>query len=290
MCAVRQSVPTPRRDARGPREGPLPHLLVRLSPLVLRSGRLAAGDHRDNTFGEVDRSEHGLIEIPTEERHGFIWVVDNAKADIDVAAWFGPDIDPMLASYHLEDSFAKAAAGFDEPTNWKIMQDAFLDGYHIQYAHPNTAGKIIHTNVMAFEDFGRHCRFIARANRSTVLEEDPGDIPLDKYVTETHFIGPNSTPLRQPDHFQLLTFRPHPLDPMKSRMEQRLFVLTVEASIRKREAGHIWNKNWEILPRRPASGGLPVAARRPARAGQRRRRRHDAGPQRDRQSTVPPRD
>ena len=34
------------------------------------------------------------------------------------------------------------------------MQDAFLDGYHIQYAHPNTAGKIIHTNVMAFEDFG----------------------------------------------------------------------------------------------------------------------------------------
>ncbi len=204
---------------------------------------------RDNTFGEVDRSEHGLIEIPTEERHGFIWVVDNAKADIDVAAWLGPDIDPMLASYHLEDLVCYKAAGFDEPTNWKIMQDAFLDGYHIQYAHPNTAGKIIHTNVMAFEDFGRHCRFIApRKSIDRFLEEDPGDIPLDKYVTETHFIGPNSTLLRQPDHFQLLTFRPHPLDPMKSRMEQRLFVPTVEASGWPQEKwDHIWNKNWEIL-------------------------------------------
>ena len=27
------------------------------------------------------------------------------------------------------------------------MQDAFVDNYHIQYAHPNTAGKHIHTNV-----------------------------------------------------------------------------------------------------------------------------------------------
>ena len=36
------------------------------------------------------------------------------------------------------------------------------------------------------------------------------------YVTETHFLLPNSTLLRQPDHFQLLTFRPHPSDPARS--------------------------------------------------------------------------
>ncbi|PWD44262.1 aromatic-ring-hydroxylating dioxygenase subunit alpha [Gordonia paraffinivorans] len=204
---------------------------------------------RDNTFGEVDRSETGLIEIPTEERHGFIWVVDNANADIDVASWLGPEIDPMLAGYELDKLVCYRAAGFDEPTNWKIMQDAFLDGYHIQYAHPNTAGKIIHTNVMAFEDFGRHCRFIApRKSIDRFLEEDPGDRPLDKYVTETHWLGPNSTLLRQPDHFQLLTFRPHPTDPGKSRMEQRLMVPTVEDSGMDPERwDHLWNKNWEIL-------------------------------------------
>jgi len=204
---------------------------------------------RDTTFGTVDRSEHGLVEVPCEERHGFIWVVDNAHETIDVADWLGPEMDEIMAGYHLDDLVCFRAGGFDEPTNWKIMQDAFLDGYHIQYAHPNTAGKIIHTNVMAFEDFGRHCRFIApRKSIDRFLEEDPGDRPLDKYVTETHFLLPNSTLLRQPDHFQLLTFRPHPTDPTKSRMEQRLMVPKQEESgMDKEHWERLWDKNWQIL-------------------------------------------
>lgn len=204
---------------------------------------------RDSTFGEIDRQEHGLVELPCEERHGFIWMVDKADATIDVADWLGPEMDTILASYHLEDLECIRSAGFDEPTNWKIMQDAFLDGYHIQYAHPNTAGKIIHTNVMAFEDFGRHCRFIApRKSIDRWLEEDPGDQPLDRYVTETHFLLPNSTLLRQPDHFQLLTFRPHPSDPTRSRMEQRLIVPTLTNSGMEEDRWNsLWEKNWQIL-------------------------------------------
>ncbi|MEZ0355238.1 aromatic ring-hydroxylating dioxygenase subunit alpha [Mycobacterium sp. SA01] len=204
---------------------------------------------RDNTFGEVDRKERGLIELPCEERHGFIWLVDNAHATIDVADWLGPEMDAILAGYHLDELHCVRSAGFDEPTNWKIMQDAFLDGYHIQYAHPNTAGKIIHTNVMAFEDFGRHCRFIApRKSIDRWLEEDPGDQNLDRYVTETHFLLPNSTLLRQPDHFQLLTFRPDISNPGKSRMEQRLIVPPVERSgMTEEHWNKLWDKNWQIL-------------------------------------------
>lgn len=204
---------------------------------------------RDGTFGEIDREKQGLIEVPCEERHGFIWVVDNAHASIDVATWLGPDMDSILAACHLEDLECFRSAGFDEPTNWKIMQDAFLDGYHVQYAHPNTAGKVIHTNVMAFEDFGRHCRFIApRKSIDRWLEEDPGDRQLDRDVIETHFLLPNSTLLRQPDHFQLLTFRPHPSDPTKSRMEQRLIVPPQATSgFDEEHWNRLWEKNWEIL-------------------------------------------
>ncbi len=204
---------------------------------------------RDNTFGDIDRSKQGLVELACEERHGFIWAVDNANASINVAEWLGPEMDAILAGYHLEDLVCYQAAGFDEPTNWKIMQDAFLDGYHIQYAHPNSAGKIIHTNVMAFEDFGRHCRFIApRKSIDRWLEEEPGERELDSYVTETHFLLPNSTLLRQPDHFQLLTFRPHPTDPTRSRMEQRLMVPKLEDSgMAEQRWKNRWDKNWQIL-------------------------------------------
>lgn len=205
---------------------------------------------RENTFGEVDRSQHGLVELPCEERHGLIWIVDRAGATIDVAAWLGPEMDAILAGYRLGELTAIRSEGFDEPANWKLMQDAFVDNYHIQYAHPNTAGKHIHTNVQTVEDFGRHARMVSpRKAIDRWLEEDPGDRDLGRYVTEGHFLLPNSTLLRQPDdHFELLTFRPHPADPGRCRMEMRLLVPTLAASEMPPERyEHVWDKNWQIL-------------------------------------------
>ncbi len=204
---------------------------------------------RDTTVGELDRSELGLVELPCEERHGFIWVIDRAGVEIDVAKWLGPEMDAILATYNLDQLNCIRDEAFDEPINWKIMQDAFLDGYHIQYAHPNTAGKIIHTNVMAFEDFGNHVRFVApRKSIDRFLEEDPGDQSLVDYVTETHFLGPNVTLLKQPDHFQLLTFRPHPTSPTHGVMEMRLMVRSAEEmGLEEERWERLWEKNWQIL-------------------------------------------
>ena len=70
---------------------------------------------REATFGEVDRSKFGLIELPTEERHGLIWMVDRAGAPIDVAAWLGPEMDEILAGYRLGELTAFRSGGFDEP-------------------------------------------------------------------------------------------------------------------------------------------------------------------------------
>ncbi|MWA07567.1 Rieske 2Fe-2S domain-containing protein [Actinomadura sp. LD22] len=205
---------------------------------------------RDSTFGDIDRSEYGLIELPVEERHGLVWMVDDAAAKIDVAAWLGPEMDGILAGYRLEDLVVFRAEGFDEPANWKLMQDAFVDNYHIQYAHPNTAGKHVHTNVQVVEDFGRHARMLSpRKKIDRWLEEDPGERDLGRFVIDGHFLLPNSTLLRQPDdHFELLTFRPHPSDPGRCRMEMRLLVPSVEASGMDPEKWRLtWEKNWEIL-------------------------------------------
>ena len=109
---------------------------------------------RQETFGdEVDTSGLNLAEVPCEVRHGFVWVVDNTAASIDVADWLGPEMDTILASYGIDDYVCFRSGTFEESVNWKLMQDAFLDGYHIQYAHPNTAGKFIHTNISVLEDF-----------------------------------------------------------------------------------------------------------------------------------------
>lgn len=191
-----------------------------------------------------------LVELPTEERHGFVWTVDNPGAVIDVAAWLGSDMDSILAGYGIADLHCVRAEGFDEPVNWKVMQDAFLDGYHIAYAHPNSAAKHVHTNVMAFEDFGRHCRFITP--RKTIDKWIDADPPLGQSlvsdVIETHFLGPCHTLLKQPDHYQLLTFWPDPVHANRSWMEMRLLVIPQESSRWDAEKWqHLWDKNWEIL-------------------------------------------
>lgn len=204
---------------------------------------------RDNTVGDIDPAEYGLVQLPVEERHGFIWLIDRAGADIDVAGWLGPEMDSILAGYHLDRLHCVRHQGFAEPTNWKILQDAFLDGYHIQYAHPNTAAKYVHTNVMAFEDYGDHCRFIApRKSIDRWLAEDPGDRSLVADVTETHFLGPNATLLKQPDHFQLLSFWPDPAVPDKGVMDIRLIVPSADdAGVTQERWEYLWDKNWKIL-------------------------------------------
>lgn len=205
---------------------------------------------RENTVGEVDHAKYGLVELPCQERHGFVWLIDRAGAHIDVEAHLGPDMDGILHSYGLDKLEVFKWEGYDEPVNWKIMQDAFVDGYHIQYAHPNTAGKVIHTNILAFDDFGGHARWLApRKTIDRWIDEDPGDRSLSEYVTEACLLMPNHTLLRLPDnHFELLTFRPHPTEPDRCRMEMRVIVQPQENSPWAFDEWTTrWERNWTIL-------------------------------------------
>ena len=51
-----------------------------------------------------------------------------------------------------------------------------------------------------------------------------GSASIVDHVTMSHFVAPNVTLLRQPDHHQLLSFYPHPSDPGRCRKEMRLLV------------------------------------------------------------------
>jgi phenylpropionate dioxygenase-like ring-hydroxylating dioxygenase large terminal subunit len=214
-----------------------------------------------DSFGEVDVDQLGLVQLPCEERHGFIWVIDNPAATIDVAEWLGPETDGFLASYGIEGLECYQAGTFKEPTNWKIMHDAFLDGYHIKFAHPNSAGRVVHTNTYVVEDYQRHARFISpRKSLDAWLERDPGeDEEMVEHVMLTHFIGPNCTLLQLPDNFQVLTFYPISDDPFESHMEMRLLVPPRSQSGLDDEAWKAkWDKNWYILQQVLAGEDFPI--------------------------------
>ncbi|NMO03711.1 aromatic ring-hydroxylating dioxygenase subunit alpha [Gordonia sp. TBRC 11910] len=204
----------------------------------------------DSTFGDFDRSAYGLVEVPVEERHGFIWVIDNPHRQIDVAAWLGPEVDAIMASYAIGDLVSIDPHTYRRPVNWKIMQDGFLDNYHVKYAHPNTAGKMLHTNAVALQDFGRSFWFLtARKTLDQFIGHDvEWTASMEAHTIESIFLGPNTMLLKHATHFELLTFRPIGANPGESIMQMRIMAPSVEASgLEPEHWRKRWAKNWGLL-------------------------------------------
>ncbi|WP_257890866.1 aromatic ring-hydroxylating dioxygenase subunit alpha [Rhodococcus sp. USK10] len=204
----------------------------------------------DNTFGDFDRSRFGLVELPVAERHGFVWIIDNARREIDVAAWLGPEMDEILAGFGIDRLVSIDPHTYRRPTNWKIMQDGFLDNYHVKYAHPNTAGKMLHTNAVAMEDYGRHFWFLtSRKSIDQFIGQDvTWDPSMVNHTIESCFLAPNTMLLKHATHIELLTFRPVGADPNESIMQMRVMAPTVEDSgLAEEHWEKRWKKNWDIL-------------------------------------------
>ncbi len=218
-----------------------------------RDGQLRAVTF-EHTFGDIDHAGAGLVPLPTAERHGLIWVIDNPAATVDLDSWLGAELNQSLGASQLEEFTCIRSEGFDEPVNWKIMQDAFVDGYHLQFVHARSAGPYFYNNRHVFEPLGRHVRFYAaRKSIDRHLDEltastDPTGPAVLDHVTMSHFVAPNVTLLRQPDHYQLLSFLPHPNDPCRCRMEMRLIVPPLERTGLDQAAwATMWDRNWDIL-------------------------------------------
>ena len=81
------------------------------------------------------KDELGLIAVPAECFAGFIFI--NPARDAAPLADFLGEVAGLLAPYHLEEMVPiglNVREGLD--CNWKVVMDAFQEGYHIQAVHP----------------------------------------------------------------------------------------------------------------------------------------------------------
>jgi phenylpropionate dioxygenase-like ring-hydroxylating dioxygenase large terminal subunit len=118
-------------------------------------GRLLAVADREK-FGDVDKSQRGLRELPCQERGGMIFVVLTPGAPIDVEAYLGGALQDFEAAGLAKWSYlgCRKLAG----ANWKIAYDGNLEGYHFAALHPTTIHPRTYSNVMHYEAFGPHLR------------------------------------------------------------------------------------------------------------------------------------
>jgi nitrite reductase/ring-hydroxylating ferredoxin subunit len=115
-----------------------------------------------NRYDDLDLSKLSLVELPCEERHGFVWVVLRPGAKIAVAEHLGP-LDSDLAelgcarmTYYNSLDQAPLAA------NWKSVTEGLLEGLHVPHVHPDTFALNPQANGVdlgCFDAVGPHVRW-----------------------------------------------------------------------------------------------------------------------------------
>jgi len=145
-------------------------------------------------FGEVDKSTRGLVELPCEERVGFVWVCITPGLSFDLEHYLGGMLDELTC---LEaDKWFLHGTSKLESANWKISHDGYLESYHIPFLHRDTLSKFWNresaSSVSMYDHFGPlpcgpHQRMAGNAwGNDPALMARMKDVPESEY-TDKHF-------------------------------------------------------------------------------------------------------
>ncbi len=152
-------------------------------------GRLA-GQYGENTFGEIDKSAHGLIELACAERCGLVWVMLTAGERFDVDAWLGDfaaELDSLeLSDWHLYEQRELPGPG------WKVTMDGYLEAYHHNLVHRETVGKHTVGNLLVLDTWGPHQRLtFGRKSLGDLAGTDESEWQPGEHIRLIHSGFPN---------------------------------------------------------------------------------------------------
>lgn len=123
-------------------------------------------------FTGMNKDDYGLVELPNQERHGFIWAVLSADADIDVDAHLG-DLGPDLAALDYPSFGYQDYREFESEVSWKGALEAFAESYHFPFVHGDSLiGQNALSNTSIHDRFGKHHRMGFPFNWITNLQHD----------------------------------------------------------------------------------------------------------------------
>jgi choline monooxygenase len=100
-------------------------------------GRLLGAPHMKRSPGFEPRA-HRLAEIRTEVWEGWIYVTLDPAAE-SVARLLAP-LQEIVAPYAMAGYLPVAAQDHVWSTNWKLLTENFMEGYHLPVAHRKTVG------------------------------------------------------------------------------------------------------------------------------------------------------
>ena len=221
-----------------------------------RNGALRAISFKPG-FDDLRADDLGLLELPSEVRHGLVWAMLHADTEIDVTAHLGAELDAELTAYRLDEFVSERRAVLEAPANWKLVIDGFLEDYHLPYLHASTVGSFFASNLQLFDELGPHGRLVPARRTFSKLDDDArASADLLDHSIVLYLLFPSSILLWQADHFDQWTITPHPTDRHRCQATVRQLAHRDQVLDKKK----VWDTNWEILMKTVPLEDWPTAA------------------------------
>lgn len=192
-------------------------------------------------FASLDKTSSGLVSVPCEVRHGFVWVTFAPAASIDVGAFLGT-FDEDFAAFGLADHVVFARSRAVRAANWKLVMDAFLEGYHVKSLHQRTLARFFAEDVVVDTD-GENVRSVGARKNLAELRSAPRET-WDVRTSTTVFYNlmPNGVLVFHPETVSHIALFPRALGEVE-------FVHSMLAPHPpKDEAQRVsWQRTWELI-------------------------------------------
>jgi phenylpropionate dioxygenase-like ring-hydroxylating dioxygenase large terminal subunit len=183
----------------------------------------------ERTFGGLDLATRGLAPVPVGERAGLVWL---GEPPAELAG----DLAALGLDRHVVWKRARAV----RRCNWKLVVEAFLDGYHIRVLHRDSVYRFFLDAAVVAERRGPH--IIAMTGRRA-LTEAPAELAgaeLRTLATPSYLVFPATTIVVHPDFVSIIIV--HPLAPDLTEWEHTMLVPADRAG----EVEH-WQRSWTLI-------------------------------------------
>ena len=222
---------------------------------------------KEDHFGRIDKSCHGLVPLPAVERYGILWVGPRPGLEFDVDALLG-GLAPEFSTWDWEALVNTGYDHYEGRLNWKLAVDSFGETYHFKALHKNTIALSFHPNMQTFDRFGRNHRMGLVSRTIEELRSKPTeDWDITQHSVLLYYLFPNIQLNVTPFGVVLVRTYPDVKDPARSTTrigfysrselleEQREQVLGISQAF----ADVIWKEDFATLLRSQigADAGIP---------------------------------
>ncbi|MEM7124434.1 MAG: aromatic ring-hydroxylating dioxygenase subunit alpha [Pseudomonadota bacterium] len=179
-------------------------------------GQLVAVKHMDRTEG-FDKSHIRLHPVRSEVWNGWVYVTLNDEAQ-SVAELLAP-LDEITADYRMGDYVEVVRQDHVWNTNWKLLTENFMEGYHLPVTHRKTVGSFFPAEETEFGDGKPHEAFTYQLFQKTT-EAPIGTAHPDNKVLKGRWrttsvmptVFPSHMYVLAPDHLWYLSLQPAGID------------------------------------------------------------------------------